>query len=75
VTLNFDAEATLYLGLPEDGERLQIRRDTRHFPRLADAIRFAADEMPNDRRYGAYIESAGTKLEWHQIVETRKQLK
>jgi hypothetical protein len=59
--------ATLFRGV--DMESLAIRRDTRYFDRLENAIRFAVDEMPREQRYGAYIRSETDHrlFKWEEI--------
>ena len=67
------AGATLFLG--PDVEQLQTARDSRHFPTLEDAVRFAVEELPTDRRNGASIEAGALRLTSDQIEAAYKALK
>lgn len=72
---DLEAAATLFLGAPNDGERLQVRPDSHWFDRLADAVRFAIERMPSDRRWGTNIQtSTGFRIQWEEIVTLHKAL-
>jgi hypothetical protein len=66
--------ATVFIG--PDMETLSVHRDTRHFDRLSEALVWSTDEMPSDRRYGAYIETAsGARYDWGRIETLRASVR
>lgn len=65
-------DATLFLGPPNDMETLQLRRDSWWGATLDEAIRYAVETMPKNRRYGAYIQCGEQKLHWDEIEEHYK---
>jgi hypothetical protein len=74
-TLDMDAPVALVLGPPqEDRLNYHVRRECRAFSCLDDAIRYAVETMPKNRRYGAFIEVGPMQLGWRVIRATYKQL-
>jgi hypothetical protein len=63
--LDIDMDATLSFELCESGQR-QLW-ETRHFKRLIEVILFVVEEMPRERRWGAWIRCGGQTLNWAQI--------
>ena len=60
-----DMDTILSFESPGTGER-QLW-EMRHFKRLIDAILFAVEEMPEERRSSSWIRSCGQTLNWAQI--------
>ena len=57
----------LYFGARPDLSRVQ-GLPTRQFESIENAIRYAVEVMPTDRRLGAWIDvDDGTKLNWSAI--------
>jgi hypothetical protein len=74
-TLEMDAPVTLVLGpLQEDRLNYHVRRECRSFSCLDEAIRYAVEPMPRNRRYGAFIEAGPKQLGWRAIHATYRQL-
>lgn len=48
--------------------------ETRHFDRLAAAIRFVRDEIPDDQRYSAWITTDAGSLTIEEIERLYDQL-
>jgi hypothetical protein len=74
-TLDIGAPVTLVLGPPqEDRLNYHARRECRSFPCFDEAIRYAVETMPRNRRYGAFIEAGLKQLGWRVIHAAYRQL-
>jgi len=68
--------ATVFIGPDMEGPPT-TRRDTRHFDRLDEAIRYAIEQVPSVRAYGTYIrvdDGHGRRIEWDEIKDLYDEL-
>lgn len=71
-TIDLNQSADVHIGF--DMERLSPLRETRSFGTLAQDVAWAMQEMPRDRRYGAFIRTPNGDLDWPQIEDIARSL-